>query len=122
MFKNSEDIAKYLKTNPYVLAPMVDHSDYPFRMLTRKYGAGLCFTPMLHSRLLVQDPKYFKKMFVVGENEDRPLVVQLCGHDKDILLEAVLKIKDKCDIIGTICVSDYSSTSFFNLRGFESNL
>jgi tRNA-dihydrouridine synthase 1 len=100
MFKNSEDISKYLKTNPCVLAPMVDHSDFPFRMLTRKYGAGLCFTPMLHSRLLVQDEKYFKRMFVVGKEEDRPLVVQLCGHDKHILLQAVNKIKDQCDIIG----------------------
>ena len=100
MFKNSKDISDYLKTNPNVLAPMVDHSDYPFRMLTRKYGAGLCFTPMLHSRLLVQDSKYYKKMFVVGGENDRPLVVQLCGNDKNILLQAVNKIKDQCDIIG----------------------
>ena len=101
-FKDSEDIRAYLKTNPFVLAPMVDQSDFPFRMLTRKYGAGLSFTPMLHSRLLVENQKYFKRMFVVGGKEDRPLVVQLCGHDKHILLKAVNKIKDFCDIIGNL--------------------
>lgn len=37
---------------------MVDHSDHPFRMLVRKYHTGLCFTPMLNSKLVVNDIKY----------------------------------------------------------------
>jgi len=55
MFKKREDLETYLKQNPYVLAPMVDHSDHPFRMLTRKYKTGLCFTPMLNAWLVVHD-------------------------------------------------------------------
>lgn len=58
MFKNSEDVKNYLSKNPYVLAPMVDHSDLPFRMLVRKYKAGMCFTPMVNSKLVVKDKKY----------------------------------------------------------------
>lgn len=58
MFKNWEDIKDYLNNNPYVLAPMVDHSDHPFRMLCRHYGVGLCFTPMLNAKMVVTDEHY----------------------------------------------------------------
>ncbi|PHJ20326.1 dihydrouridine synthase protein, partial [Cystoisospora suis] len=42
----------------FVMAPMVDASELPFRLLCRRYGVQLAYTPMLHSRLLVEDPKY----------------------------------------------------------------
>nr|DAD41347.1 TPA_asm: hypothetical protein HUJ06_015670 [Nelumbo nucifera] len=34
-----------------MVAPMVDNSELPFRMLCRKYGANAAYTPMLHSRI-----------------------------------------------------------------------
>ena len=84
MFKERGDLEKYLKDNPYILAPMVDHSDHPFRMLVRKYNVGLCFTPMLNSKLVVNDPKYRERMFYSSEG-DRPLVLQLAGPDPEVV-------------------------------------
>jgi hypothetical protein len=36
-----------LPNHSLVLAPMVGGSDLPFRMLCRRYGADLCYTPMM---------------------------------------------------------------------------
>ena len=41
-----------------LVAPMVDNSELPFRMLCRRYGADAAYTPMLHSRIFSENEKY----------------------------------------------------------------
>ncbi|PFH34606.1 dihydrouridine synthase (dus) protein [Besnoitia besnoiti] len=42
----------------FVMAPMVDASELAFRVLCHRYGVDLAYTPMMHSRLFIEDPKY----------------------------------------------------------------
>lgn len=46
-----------------IVAPMVDNSELPFRMLCRKYGAQAAYTPMLHSRIFSENEKYRSQEF-----------------------------------------------------------
>lgn len=87
-----------LPTRKVVCAPMVDQSELAFRMLCRKYGAGVCYTPMMNSKIFVQNSHYRKEKFNTNP-QDRPLVVQFCGNDPDILLAAARMVENDCDAI-----------------------
>ncbi|KAH8051410.1 tRNA dihydrouridine synthase [Aureococcus anophagefferens] len=68
----------------FVAAPMVDQSGLAFRLLARKYGAELAFTPMIHAGVS-QCPQrgrgYLARHFQTGDG-DWPLVAQFAGADE----------------------------------------
>ncbi|XVE87078.1 hypothetical protein DITRI_Ditri18aG0087400 [Diplodiscus trichospermus] len=81
-----------------IVAPMVDNSELPFRMLCRKYGATAAYTPMLHSRIFTENEKYRNQEFTTCK-DDRPLFVQFCANDPDVLLEAARRVEPYCDYV-----------------------
>ncbi|KAL4442149.1 hypothetical protein ABPG74_009167 [Tetrahymena malaccensis] len=90
---------KSLGSPQYVCAPMVDQSELAFRMLCRKYGTTLAYTPMIHSKVLQdQGYGYLNSVFSTCE-EDRPLFAQFCGNNPDALLAGARYVEDKCDAI-----------------------
>lgn len=80
------------------VAPMVDQSELPFRLLCRQYGATAAYTPMIHSRIFVED-KVYRRENMTFIPEDRPLFVQFCSNNPDHLLAAARHVEPHCDAV-----------------------
>jgi tRNA-dihydrouridine synthase 1 len=76
----------------------VDASELPFRMLVRRYGAQLCYTPMLHAGQLIKSPSYLDTFFTTCAG-DRPLIAQFCGNDPATVLQAAQLVQDRVDAV-----------------------
>ena len=87
------------------VAPMVDQSDLPFRLLCRQYGANLAFTPMIHAKMFMTKPTYQAQFLNtnVTPAHDRPLIAQLCGSDVNYVLQTALLLQPYCDGIDLNC-------------------
>uniref|UniRef100_A0A8D8Y8B8 tRNA-dihydrouridine(16/17) synthase [NAD(P)(+)] n=1 Tax=Cacopsylla melanoneura TaxID=428564 RepID=A0A8D8Y8B8_9HEMI len=79
-----------------ILAPMVDASELPWRLLSRRYGAQLCYTPMVAAHQFVVDKK-LRAEIMQSTPEDRPLIVQFCGNDAKNLTAAAKLAEPHCD-------------------------
>ncbi|PNS17395.1 hypothetical protein CAC42_7078 [Sphaceloma murrayae] len=113
----------------YVLAPMVDQSEYAWRLLTRSFmppseqSSLLCYSPMFHARLFSEKPKYRDTHFQPfkgawperpqnstatlpqdahldgNPQNDRPLFVQFCANEPEPFLSAALAVAPYCDAV-----------------------
>jgi tRNA-dihydrouridine synthase 1 len=52
-------------------------SQLAFRMLARRYGAELCYTPMMSARKMLESACYRNQNLDLQCPEDRPLIVQV---------------------------------------------
>ncbi|CCM00232.1 uncharacterized protein FIBRA_02260 [Fibroporia radiculosa] len=67
-------------------------------MLVRRYNASLVYTQMLLPDRLLNDKDYLDfHLRELGDPNDRPVVVQLCGNDPEIVVRAGRCVQNYCD-------------------------
>ena len=74
---------------------MVGASDLAFRRLCRLHGADACYTEMLFSERLVAEAGYRERKLRTAD-DDRPLIVQLCGNEPATVAAAAALVEATC--------------------------
>lgn len=95
---NGDFWEKTLGSPRLVVAPMVDASELAWRLLSRRHGAQLCYTPMFHSLIFANNERY-RREGLTSTPEDRPLIVQFCGNDAESILKAAQLAEPFCDAV-----------------------
>ncbi|KAL2006829.1 hypothetical protein VTN00DRAFT_9497 [Thermoascus crustaceus] len=114
---------KSIGSPKYIVAPMVDRSEFAWRMLSRSFMEPiesknlLAYSPMLHARLFRETAGFRNQHFqptraavVEGADDktpyldgnpaiDRPLFVQFCANDPEDLLDAARHVAPYCDAV-----------------------
>ena len=86
--------------NPFILAPLAGITNLAFRILCKKYGAGLVCSEMISSEAMIRDNQN-TKMIMQTAKEEKPVSMQLFGFDSSSMKEAakILEKKKLCNII-----------------------
>lgn len=98
-----EDVPAELEP-PYlkIVAPMVRYSKLPFRLLCRKWGADLCYTPMIIAEPFNRSEKARDSEFSTNYL-DRPLGVQFATPSPIEFSQAILKVQPYAQCVDLNC-------------------
>jgi tRNA-dihydrouridine synthase B len=86
--------------NKIILAPMAGVSNSAFRVLARKYGAGLVFAEMVSDKgLLHKNEKTLNLLYMT--DFEKPMAQQIFGSDLETMVDAAVYIDQhsNCDVI-----------------------
>lgn len=87
------------------LAPMAGISDPAFRLLCKDYGVGLVVTELTSVHAIVAKERLLEKEkkkitdFIEFSEKEKPVGVQLFGHDIDLVVKAAKIVEPYFDII-----------------------
>jgi len=85
--------------NWLVMAPMAGITNLPFRLIVKRLGAGLVFTEMISAAGLALGQKRTYR-YLKSHSEERPLAVQIFGHQPDVMAAAArIVVKAGADIV-----------------------
>ena len=84
--------------NNLILAPMAGVTNRPFRIICKKYGAGMVCTEMASSRAMFHNDLKTKRLLNT-EGEERPISMQIFGSDEESMMYATEQISKIADIV-----------------------
>ena len=87
MFDKPIKIGAYETRNNVFFAPLAGYTNYPFRLLCKGYGAGLCFTEMVSAKGLKYGSENTKELLYTTDKEGLA-AVQIFGSDPSIMRAA----------------------------------
>lgn len=76
----------------------VGGSELAFRLLCRKYGASLAYTPMISSERFLIDEEYRRQQLQTSDL-DKPLVIHFSANNPNIILQCGKLIENQYDAI-----------------------
>eukprot|EP01062_Namystynia_karyoxenos_P007692 TRINITY_DN12704_c0_g1_i1.p1 TRINITY_DN12704_c0_g1~~TRINITY_DN12704_c0_g1_i1.p1 ORF type:complete len:579 (+),score=198.77 TRINITY_DN12704_c0_g1_i1:80-1816(+) len=77
-----------------VVAPMVEQSELSFRLLCKRYGAHLCYTPTINSSCFMKDPwGSFRNREYSTCPADTNMFAQICGNDPEIVVATARELQ-----------------------------
>jgi tRNA-dihydrouridine synthase B len=82
--------------SPTCLAPMAGIGNVAFRILCRKYGAGLVYSEFVNATAISRENAYALQMMETA-SEERPVAIQLFGTKIPDIKKATKLLQDKCD-------------------------
>ena len=82
--RDTKSFLDTMRSGAKIVAPMVGGSELAFRLLCRRHGANVAYTPMLEASKFLEDAE-FKTQFFQTHAEDKPLVAHFCGNDPAIV-------------------------------------
>ena len=75
---------------PFIQASLAGYTDYPMRMLAKRFGCPLTFTGVMLDKLALHHKALEKTKFRPHDDE-HPVGVQILGEDPDTMAQAALK-------------------------------
>lgn len=87
----------HIKT-PLVLAPMSGVTDVAFRLLCKEYGAGLVESEFVSVEGLIRN-NYGSHLQTLYSEKERPLSIQIFGHNLESIKQAAKIVETKADIL-----------------------
>ena len=86
--------------SPLFLAPMAGVTDHPFRVICKRFGAGMVYTEFVSADGIIRENEKTLNMIKFSE-EERPIGVQIFGDDPEVVSKSAKYIYDnfKPDLI-----------------------